>query len=108
MIALNVEHPLHALGIGERRRIEQEQIEWRRAVGGPLRCLAQPPEAIGALESMLRAIQAVELEVLRRPVQVAVRKVDAECAARPAAGRVDRGARRVTDQSQKARTARAL
>src|ERR1700681_4842199 len=106
MIALDVEHSLHALGIRERGRIEKDQIECRRAVRGPLHRRAQPLAAIGALEPVLRGIETVELEVLRRPVQIAIGQVDTDRAAHAAAGGVDRGARRIAEQIQKPRTTR--
>ena len=51
MIALDVEHALHAFGIGERRRVEENQVEAR----APDLLAFQPSEAIRAEQFMLRS-----------------------------------------------------
>src|ERR1700675_2481220 len=44
VIALDVEHPLHAFGVGEGRRVDEDEVETRP----PDRLALQPFEAIGA------------------------------------------------------------
>src|SRR6202034_1333729 len=57
---------------------------------------------------MLRGIEAVELEILRCPVEVAVGQVDADGAARTTARSIDRRAARIAEEIQEARRPRAF
>src|SRR5258708_7297949 len=56
MIALHVQHSLHAFGIGESRRIHEDQIE-ARAFG---LLFLQPPQTVRAVQLVLGIAKAVE------------------------------------------------
>src|ERR1700690_1780664 len=74
--ALDVEHALHALGVGKGGRIQKDQVErlGRRA--------AQPFAAVGALQTVQVGMQAVESQVLARPVEIPIGQIEAETARR--------------------------
>ncbi len=96
VIALNVQHALHALGIREGRRIEKHQIEARTL----RRLLLEPLQAIGAIQLVPVRAVAVEHEIVARPVEISVRQIDARAAARAARGRIYRGAAGIAKQIQ--------
>ena len=96
MIALHIQHTLHALGIGEGRRVQENQIK-SRAFGARL---FQPVEAIGALQPMLRAVEAVQHQVLLCPLQIGVRQIHARRAACPSGRGEYRRAAGVAEQVQ--------
>src|ERR1700722_1346295 len=88
VIALDVQHTVHPLGIGEGRRIHEDQIEART----PGFLFLKPLQTVRAIQLVLGTAKAVEQEILVCPVQIGIRKVDADAAARTARRRVDRGA----------------
>ena len=57
---------------------------------------------------MVPATEAVEQQILMRPVQVGIRQIDAGGAARPARRGIHRGAGRVAEQVQEIRVLRPL
>ena len=71
MVALDVEHAFHALGVRERRRIEEYQVVAR----GGVRRLLEPGAAVGLHEGWCARRQAVEREVALRPLEVGPRQV---------------------------------
>src|ERR1700722_11156190 len=68
VIALDVEAPLHAFGVGEGRRVDEDEVETRP----PDRLALQPFEAIGAEQLVLGSAEAVEQQVLVRPIQIRI------------------------------------
>ena len=101
VVALQVQLGAHGLGVGEGRRVEEDQVVLHRAevAGGRL---AQPLDAVGPHEAVLRAHQAVQLEVAARPVEVGQRQVDGGGRGGASGGRVDRRRARVGEQIEKA------
>jgi len=77
MIALDVEHALHALGVGEGRRVQKYELEGallRRARPYSIDPCSrkQPFATIGALESMPCWLEPVKRKILRRPVEIPI------------------------------------
>lgn len=70
MIALDIEDAVHALGVGEGRRVDEDQVELVAAMGEPF-------QGIGLDELMRAAIEAVQHEIAVRPVAVGSGQVDA-------------------------------
>src|SRR5690606_17603195 len=68
VIALHIEGGAHALGVGERGRIEEYQVEL--ASGGALGSVLQPAQAVGLDQFVLATTAAVQLKIARCPVQV--------------------------------------
>ena len=84
MVALGVEMIGRALGIGERRRIAEDQIVLA-AFG------VQPGHRIGLDQAVLAPGHAVQGEILRSPLQVGRRQIDAGRRRRTADRRLDAG-----------------
>src|ERR1700723_427696 len=68
VIALHVEHALHALGIRKGRRIQEDQVEARTS----RLLLLEPGQAIGAVEFVIVAPKAIEQKLFMRPVKIGV------------------------------------
>ena len=62
MITLDIEHPFHALRVGERWRVDKDQIVFATV-------LLQPRHDIGLLQT-LSIRQAIERQIAPRPIQI--------------------------------------
>ena len=101
MVALHVELAVHAFGIREGRRVEEDEVV------GPAAAFREPGEAVFLDERMLAA-QPVDREVALRPLDVGARHVDAGRGARAASCRLHRRHSRVTEEVEEALALREL
>ncbi len=99
MVALHIEHAVHALGVGEGGRVDENKIEpW-----SPHRLTLHPLQTIGTKEFMFVAAEAVEQQILPRPLEIGAGQIHARRAAGAAGGRVYGGAARVAEQIEEIR-----
>lgn len=77
VIALYIKAILHTLGVGERWRIDEDQIELFIGV-------TQPAQDISLHQTMLASGQAIETQVALRPLQIGARHIHRSGAARAA------------------------
>src|SRR5471032_2529720 len=94
LVTLYVENPFHALGVGEGRRIDEDQVELVTAG-------IQPDHHVTLLQAVLVG-ETVQRQVATRPVEVGFRQVDAGSGAGAALGRVNTGGRGVAIQIEEA------
>src|SRR6185503_16351852 len=96
VIALHVEHALHALGIGKAWRIEHDQ-----AVSVP-RCalLLKKTQDISPHQTIAPGFESIEFEVAPCPVQIGFRQIDAGRGSGPASRCVNAETARVAEQVQ--------
>jgi hypothetical protein len=73
VVALHIQHALHAGGVRERGRVEEDQVERRR----PALLLRKPLQAVCLQQRVAVCGEAVQLEVGPCPVQIGAGQVDA-------------------------------
>ena len=94
MVALHIEHVIHALGVGEGRRVDEDQV-----IFAPIR--RQPGHHIG-LHQLVQIGQPIEREIAPRPVQIGPGQIHAGGTPRAADRSVHGGTGGIAEQIEEA------
>src|SRR5690625_523263 len=98
MIPLHVESLLHALGVGETRWVQKDQVV---SVAPRATLLTEPSQAISLNQIMAIATEAIQPQVPSRPIQIGSGHIHARGAARAASSRMHGSRCGITEQVEK-------